>query len=822
MWVLSFRAASLAVFALLSFPASPRAQNHLAQDPVVGLLTTRAQANTEFLLRATLPVPPGTFPRADGLVPLALLDPEGKPLVTQIEAVAYHPDPADGASVVELIARARRGDVPLGSDLLFQVLARPHRPPPDELEDVPAAVRDLLEDPAGLEFRLHDVFGNRYVSRPLDGTGSVRVLRHGPVHAEVRIHQTMMPVEHVKGPTGTLPHALGVHVYLSFFRGSALVGLDVRFHNGHDGHDGTDPGDDPLDTFYFRDLELAVPADWRIHADFSDPFLGNERMEGARCVRPLVTPLPEGKLHVIRWLGQFHRRLALAPDGTAGLVEARSYLERSGQAFATRGFDPRDGHEYWSWWNEDTAAYFPQALQLPSLAFAQRESVISQVLSGFDFLAGHLEAGTSVGDYPIASGALGWGHPYGVSYGGMTGGHEIFCYDGLATAWLASRSGLRTFLALHRMQTERMPNALWSADGRPASFERWRIENGEADYVPFRMYVTPQLFGSNPDPFGVRAAPRFQVDHVRAHGLTPYYEGAHFGFDPYDYQHFVRYTRAAKVLAWLGNDSLAKDDLEQQAENFHLSYHDLYSGFPGSVLGSSLRGAQDYVAAYPGQGFPFGRGEAWGLDCAVAAYALGDAEFRARKLPWMLAIAELLAAGQGRCNGFIQSFVSNKAVDGKYQARQAIEQSITEHALVGLHESVLRGARPREATQLRDVIERSLYAFVSEMSWFPGERGPWRYTGVAPLDPNLPIWCSRAEMPGDAWTAGDIETYQDWSSFGYGYRLTGDGIFLRFARYQTGGDDFEDLVARLYADGTENLENRAALLTAVQRLRGDL
>lgn len=812
MFVFSRRAASLAVLNVVAFSSSLRAQNLQATDPIVGLLTTRAQASKQFLLRGTLPVPPGTFPRADGLVPFVLLDGEGRALLTQVETVTLHPDARDGASVVELIARASRPEVPPGATLTFPVLARPHRPPPDELEDVPESVRDLLEDPDGLELRLHDVFGNLYTARPFDGTGSVRVLRHGPVQAEVRIHQTMRPTPAVAGPQGTLPHALGVHVYLSFFRGSELVGLDVRFHNGQDGHDASDPLDDPLDTFYFRELELAVPSAWRIHADVEDPFLGPERMEGTRCLRPLVKGLAEGKMHVVRWMGQFHRRLALSPEGPDALVEARAYLERSGQAFATRGTDPQDGHEYWSWWNPDTAAYFPQAQLLPRLDFAPHASVVDEVVGAYDFLLGHLVNGTGVGDYPLTAGVLGWGHPYGVSYGGMTGGNEIFGFDGITTAWLASRSGFRTFLALHRMQTERMPNALWSADGQPASVEGWVVENGDADYVPFRLYVVPQLFGSNPDPFGVRSAPRFQSDHVRANGLEPYYEGVHLGFEPYDYQHFVRYTRAAKVLAWLGNDSLAKDDLCQQAENFHLSYHEHFSGYPGSVQGSSLRAQQDYVAAHPGQGLPFGRGEAWGLDCAVAAYALGDPEFRARKLPWLTSIAELVAAGQGACNGFIQAFVSNKAVDGKYQARQAIEQSITEHALVGLHESVFRGAHPNEATLLRGVIERSLQAFISEMSWFPGERGPWRYTGVAPLDPDLPIWCARADMPADAWTAGDIETYQDWSSFGYGYRLTGDPLFLRFARFQTGGENFEDLVERLYAAGTDNLENKAALL----------
>ncbi|MCI0410246.1 MAG: hypothetical protein L0191_17090 [Acidobacteria bacterium] len=120
---------------------------------------------------------------------------------------------------------------------------------------------------------------------------------------------------------------------------------------------------------------------------------------------------------------------------------------------------------------------------------------------------------------------------------------------------------------------------------------------------------------------------------------------------------------------------------------------------------------------------------------------------------------------------------------------------------------------------MREIARRSLYAFIGAMSWFPGERGPWRYTGLGPLDPNLPIWCSRAEMPPDSWTAGDIEAYQDWSSFAYGYQLTGDPLFLEYARIQSGARDLPDLLGHMLEAGLDNLENRAALLALVQRLR---
>ena len=125
---------------------------------------------------------------------------------------------------------------------------------------------------------------------------------------------------------------------------------------------------------------------------------------------------------------------------------------------------------------------------------------------------------------------------------------------------------------------------------------------------------------------------------------------------------------------------------------------------------------------------------------------------------------------------------------------------------------------PGHADMARDVLVESLYAFIGGMAW-SADHGPWRYTGIGPLDVTRPIWCSRSQMPGDAVTPGDYETYQDWSSFAYGFEITGDPIFLEKALEQGWGTD---LYAYLRDDGTENLENRAALIALLQHERGEL
>ena len=804
-------------------PAPP-----LPDGATVGFLRTTAPTPTQFLLRGTIPVPPGTFPRIDGRDPFTILDWNGTPLPTQTEAVSRYPREDDGADVVELLAVVNRDPtLSVGANLSYRVLQQPRVPLPgpgttgiEDLratESLPTSVVAFLDDPSALEIVTYDCFGNPYVARPLDGTGHMRIMRRGRVQSELRIYDTMVPEPFINGPTGTLPHSFGVHAYVSTLRGQEILGLDLRFNNGHSGRDTTSTLDNPLDKLYFERIEIRVPLGWTLIQDFPDPFFGGSHIEGTQRVWDLVGPNQDGSMHVIRWQGQFHRRLFLSTTADQGLAAA--YSQGAGRAFATRGTDPVMGHDYWSWWNRGTARYFPQRYVLPSLAHVGIPALRSELQGNYGQLRNLLENGGSTnGEYPVVSGVLGWGHPYGVSYGGMTSGNEIFMVDGVTTAEAASTAGYQWYVAQHRMHTDRQPSALYDIDGEPTSVERWLVENASADFVPFYCYLTPFLGGSYPDPFGFAAAPRFQINYVQSHGLQPDYEGEHLGFDPHDLQHLIRYTRSAKVLGWLGNDSVAKDDLRMQAEDFNLSYHQFRNDSFGGTQSSGLRMNQNFVASNPHKGCSFGRGEAWGLDCAVAAYAFAQQGWRVAKRPWLRQVLRLVSDGQGSCTGFVQAFVSDKAVNGLYRARQLIEQSITENALQGLRETVFRNFDSANSDLAAEVLIDSLYGFVGEMSWFPGQNGPWRYTGIGPLNVALPIWCSRSQMPGNAWTAGDIETYQDWASFAYGYELTGDPLFLEKALEQL--DFYPNLLNGLTNEGTENIENRAALLALVQHLAG--
>ena len=403
---------------------------------------------------------------------------------------------------------------------------------------------------------------------PLDGTSSYRLVRYGRVHTELRSYQNLRPTAPSSGPTGTLHHMFGVHAYTSTFGGDEVIGLDLRFHNGHSGVDLVNPDDDPLDRVYFQRIELTVPSAWYAHQGFEDPMFGASYVAGGRRVIAIVEPNPDGTMHTMRWQGQMHRRVMLSTDRARDA--ARQYVgEAAGLAFCRRGFDPQEGHEYWSWWNRGTARYWTQKYPLPSLEHVGLASLRQRDRREYDEMVGYLTHGGSSNGYPVPHGNLGWAHPYGVQYGGMTSGQEIFVYDGVVTASSANRLGVQAHRGHLRMATDRQWTALYDADGSPSGVLDWLVVGR---YIPFEHFVHPKVTPGG-DPFGVTAAPTFQIDYVRRTGKQPAYEAVLDGYDAHDYQHFIRYTRSAKVLAWLANDSLAKGELLMQAENFNLAYH---------------------------------------------------------------------------------------------------------------------------------------------------------------------------------------------------------------------------------------------------------
>lgn len=775
---------------------------------VVAELELAAPSISSFVLRGTVPVPKGTYPRKDGLAPFTILDFDGNAVATQCEVVSRYPNDADGADVIEVLGRVNLAPgTAVGTRVTYAIVDDPH---PIKKFQVTKPVLGMLGKQSTMMLVAKDCFGHQYTldlvkdTRLAYSNGLTRQLRIGDAASQIRTYGVLLPTSSTPSgpPNGPLPHFLGAHAYIGTWAKSDVISLDLRVSNGFSGRDATTKNDDPLGDVYFESLELWVKKGWMVESSIADSAQGPSYDAGKWTAYPLVDARADGKLHVMPSQAQFHRRLTIAPTGKQ--AEAKAYARAENLGFCKEGIAPT-GQDLFSWWNPATSRYFTQKHLLPNLDHLGAPQMRAKL--GAELATTETRIKTGQPDafpYPTM-GAMGWAYPWGSKYGGMTGGQEIFMYDGLTTAAAASNEGWRGYEVMHRMYTDRQPTTIFNKDGDPTRVADWVIHGSNGDYIPMNFFLKLQ---TGNDPFGFKLAPLYQVNHVTANGLQPPYETNLKGYGPIDFQHYVRRTRSEKVLIWLGNDAIAKDDARMDAELFHLSYCEYANDAKGNANGSGLLADIKSVTNSPGDGFGFGRGEGWGIDVMNVAYSINDPKWRQEVLPWYQKIADLVIAGQGTCNGFWQAQVNSKWLNGAYQARQSFEQSICENALLGAIEVALRDVDLARQHEIEAALEASLYAMIGPMGWSQSQKAPWTQTAVAPLSGGN-IYCGTLPPNGDS---GKPDKYYTWSSFAYGFELTGDSTFIDMAELMAGGN----LLAIFEGQGYNTLENRAALLALVQ------
>ena len=777
---------------------------------LVGLLEVPAPSTKSFVLRGTLPVPKGFYTRDQGPSPLVVRGPGGVLTPAQVEIVSRYPNPGDGADVIELLARVRRpAGTRAGDRLVYQVRRSENEMGPHRLTD---PVRDLIGTPGALTLRSNDVFGHRYEADLLhdmreNDLEDLRLLRNGAIARQMRNYEDLLPIAPVAGEMGTLPHLMGVHAYVTTWADEDFFSVDLRVHNGHDGNDPSTDRDDPLGKLYFESLELQIPEGWRVLQAYPTPSMGARYRENGKLVWELVKRQPDGALHLMPQQSQFHRRLVVCRKGTE--FAARSALAEEGLGFC----QPGEGGDLFSWWNPETSRYWAQNMPLPDLSYMKSPAVVRAELSqDYRQIYAALTHGRP-GPWPILTGNLGWAHPWGLKVGNMHGGSEIYYSDGVETAWSASLEGYRTFQMSHRMYTERHPTALYSKNGDAFQLEDWIVEGAEGPFLPTWMFLVPWL--SLGDPFGFTSAPTFQVEAVQDEGRQPAYERRLEDFQWIDTQHLVRYTRSAKVLAWLGNDALAKDDLHLQAELCRATYTMLPQTETGHTITTGLLHDQRYVEKHPNDGFVIDRGEGWILDTVASAYALAQPRWRRNAHAWFGDIVDVISAGQSDCSGTIMSKPNLNHFRGQYRILQSISECILQNGLWGVWTTAYEGTSGAGATKVKSVLEKSTYAMISDEVWDLESNSPHFYTALGPYDQNEPSFCGWVPDGGHEGEDG----YQTWNLYVFGYLLTKDPRFVWRASQMAGGTLTPEHIGMDNHPG--ELETRAGMIGFLQN-RGSL
>lgn len=754
----------------------------------------------KFVVKATLPVPKGKFPRADGKYPYSVRNTSGMCAPTQIEIVSRYPATADGADVIEVLARVDRpAGVAQGQMITFEVVENVHAKAGMPIRQ---GVMQLLNTPGAVRMRAEDCFGHPYTLDLLAGmrnqSGNVDVLKQGQSAVQLRNYGVMMPATaNLGAPNGALPHFFGVHTYLTTWANEDFVTIDLRVNNGSSGSDKAAAAtlDDPLGDVYFKRLALEVPQGWQVLFDVNDPALGGPVSAAGRVTYDIVKPNADGTLHLMPSQAITHRRIAIGK--ASALAKARALLDQTHVAFCVDGFSPNTNAELYSWWNPTTTRYYPQKFKLPKLADAGVTGASGELWGRYNSALSILQSGAA-GQHPFDAPRMGWAHPWGVGYGGMTGGTEIWFYDGFKVAEEASQVGYRALELKHRMYSDRMPQVLYDKDGDHTTVERWVTQGPTFSYV--HMTYQQGLLGNSNDPFGIKSTPNYQRAWVAANSLTPSYEAQLRSYKPIDFQHYTRYLQSPMALSWLGNDSLAKDDLRMAAEIFRLSYHEYFSSPSGYIMGSGMLSDIQAASGNPGYGINFGRGESWGIVSAIAAYGLSDQNWRSRWLPWFQKAGDLLSNGQSSCNGIIQRVVNNKILSGQFQARQSIEQAITENMLWSLKESVFRDVDPPRFAATEQTLLDSCNAMIGPLAWNPTLNGPYTHLAVAPLNATNQPFCTGVPTPSAAY---GVDRSQTPSSFAYGYALSGNPAFLSKAALMLGNASLPTAVSNINLHSTE-------------------
>jgi len=784
--------------------------NDFEDGDLVAQFELAAPSVPTFVLRGTLPLPRGIYEDGSLASPFHVQGSTGASVPAQIEIVSRYANVEDGADVVEIIARVDR---PLsaapGDRVTYDVLWRPNAPASHVVE---TDVAVLLQQNRSLVLRTSDVFGHLYEADLLrdwreSNAAELVVHRDGPWARQVRTYENLEPVTPVGGGTGTLPHMMGVHAYLTTWADERFVSLDLRLHNGHDGHEAGTDADDSMGKLYFNELELVVPAGWTLFQAYEGPTFGTPFGEGATRVFPLIEPIGGGDLHVFPLQQLMNRRLVLCRDGAE--PEARASLAQEGLGFCRDG-DDGDDFRLLSWWNPVSARYFAQNLPLPTLDFWRSPSEMRTSLSSeFNGVETALLNGT-VGPFPINTGNLGWAHPWGLPYGGFHGGTEIYFWDGVRTAWGASTEGYRRFQVMHRMYTERHRTALYDRHGVAYNLEDWILMGSGGPYLPTWMFLVPWLpLG---DAHGFEDAPTFQVDAVANLDRKPDYEDDLLNFGYVDTEHLVRVTNAQKSLVWLGNDTLAKDDLRLQAELARATYSMLPQTENGQAISTGNLWDRRYVQDHPGGGYDTNRAEGWILDAVASWHALADGDWRDGTVYWFEDVLETMEIGQSGCTGALMSKPNLTLFGGQYRILQSISECILQNGLWGVRSSVYDGVSPSMTTRVDDVLVSSCNAMISALAWNSGSGAPYFGVAVGPYDLEQPGFCG-ATPPGG--TEGQ-DGFQSWNVMAFGYLLSGNPSFLNRATTMAGGTLNESNILGDGARGT--LENRIGMLSLHQQL----
>lgn len=759
----------------------------------VALLEVELPEDEQFILHGVIPVPKGTYFPGSGTNPLSILDKDGTLAHTQVEAGSLYPnDKNDGADTVEVLARVKRDPtLTPGQRDRYQVTLTPTEKeqadsldPADflSLDSLDPALSDLLQ--RGIKIATKDVYNNRYecdiLNVPAD---NVRVFRDGGVARSIRTFCSLTPVgkKACNDPSQQCPypHLFTVHSYLTTFAGENSLLVDFSFKNTQDGLSAsTNQENKALQDIYFTDISLTLPPEnmgtddqWIILPEFDAPHVSKNPYSGTNVWGIVTTQGVNSQggytLTYMRKQDQMNRRFVITQRKNTNHAQNLRWLSGLGFVPPDREFD---GVPLWSWWNPATARYGSNKAILPRTEHPQlndpwkppvnQNTILAWDKASLAKLRNILKTGSAGFDeFLFAQAVIGNRHVYGVPYGGMTGGGEIWEDPYAQNIFAGSKDAVLIARGVGQMYMDRTRNGLHDLHGNPTRYTT--LIKNDIDGTPYiqaglnTISLVADIGGSG-DVFGFVNAPTFHTNDVIAQDKMPSWKGALDGIDVIDMQHLVRSVKELEFSAFISNDALAKEQFETLGNLIRISFRPepKWNSYTQQYNPVGMLLARQHVDRYPHRGLVVGRDTGWMMDYSATAYTLSDVAYRSGLQPWFGEFADIMEKGQVACTGFTHTMVNYDkfwgdayADVGNIQGRQVFEQFILEGALRAMRESVFRGVDSPHLTAVNNVLWGSYVGHITTNIWNPAKNEPWYKVAVGPEDWSLPAFCPDDLIP---------------------------------------------------------------------------
>lgn len=551
------------------------------------------------IVRATVPLPPGAFAWNKDATPIALRAPDGRVLLTQWERVIMERDKRH----VELAEVLAIDDAPsFGGPVTYEVLEQQPR------RDRPAQPGSWAE-----------AFLDRQPELVMDGS-TLPCDVYAPGQAR---SGAVANTDRFAGP--------GYAGFATTFAGSDVVLLDFYIH---DALAQSRPK-------FFNELALrydgsvcftAWPEPLLSDVRGSHVLLAGKRADGNAWILP--------QRYVRRW------RIALAGPGSE--VQARAILDDAGWGVC----------DQWSQrgcWRPHLMR-FPDGAKLPAqLVSLMRAASSIEWTEIRDALANGTTYGTNVKPGQ-PGGRVGLFSPWGVDYGGSTGGadRELVAQQAIYMVVAGSEFALRAMRAEASMVAYRTPTFLMEENGVPCKHEDWidgagnplggwEINGVDGNFAGAERQRDGAFgfYANRTPPAGVK------FDQSEWDKLTQYNpDSTHDddGFKPTDDQHLVRYWKAAAGVALLGDGDFEKMMLRSRSEVWRM----------GQLTGGNCKGELAQIKSFPQHGTVWGRGHGHPLAMSSIAYDIGNDNWRHRWDAFLTEFANGILDAQ-MPNGFLRA-----------------------------------------------------------------------------------------------------------------------------------------------------------------------